>query len=107
MCSDEFYALGKAETQCLGMPGLPIAVVPHPVAKLLPDEVAEIAHNVVDEVIRLWQDDPEDLRAEFKEKAPPTKSRLRYRSMFDGNFSAPDAPERVNGPDDQIGRAHV
>jgi len=103
VCSDEFYALGKAETQCLGMPGLPIAVVPHPVAKLVPDEVATIARNVVDEVIRLWQSDAEALRAEFKEKAPPTKSRLRYQSMFEGNFSAPDAPERLNGPVDLEG----
>ena len=48
------------------MPGLPIAVVPHPVAKLLPDEVAEIARGVVDEIYRLWHTDAEDLRAEFK-----------------------------------------
>ena len=50
VCSDEFYSLGKAEAECLGVPGLPIAVVPHPVAKLLPNEVAEIAHGVVDVV---------------------------------------------------------
>jgi hypothetical protein len=103
VCSDEFYALGKAESQCLGMPGLPIAVVPHPVAKLLPDEVAGMARDVVDDIIRIWQTDAEALRAEFIAKEPPVKQRLRYRSMFEGNFSAPDAPERLNGPDDLEG----
>ena len=43
ICTDEFYPLGQAEAECLGMPGLPIAVVRHPVAKLAPDQVAEIA----------------------------------------------------------------
>lgn len=85
------------------MPGLPIAVVPHPVAKLLADEVAAMARGVVDEIIRIWQTDAEVLRAEFKQKEPPVKTRLRYRSMFEGNFSAPDAPERLNGPDDLEG----
>ena len=103
VCSDEFYSLGKAETQCLGMPGLPIAIVPHPVAKLLADEVAEIAKATVDEIIRLWHTEAEVLRAEFREKQPPVKQRLRYKSMFEGNFSAPDAPERLNGPDDLEG----
>ncbi|MBT7757652.1 MAG: hypothetical protein HN732_10025, partial [Rhodospirillaceae bacterium] len=95
--------MGKAESQCLGMPGLPIAIVPHPVAKLLGDEVAVMARGVVDEIIRIWQTEAEDLRAEFKAKEPPSKGRLRYRSMFEGNFSAPDAPERMNGPDDLEG----
>lgn len=103
VCSDEFYSLGKAEAQCLGMPGLPIAVVPHPVAKLLADEVAAMASGVVDEIIRIWQADADDLRAEFKAKEPPLKGHLRYRSMFEGNFSAPDAPERLQGPDDLEG----
>ena len=85
------------------MPGLPIAVVPHPVAKLLPDEVAEIARGVVDEIYRLWHTDAEDLRAEFKKKLPPAKQQLRYKSLFEGNFSAPGAPVRINGPDDLEG----
>ena len=85
------------------MPGLPIAVVPHPVAKLQPDEVAAMARDVVDEIVRIWQTDAEALRGEFREKEPPVKGRLRYRSMFEGNYSAPDAPERLKGPDDLEG----
>ena len=103
VCSDEFYSLGKAEAQCLGVPGLPIAVVPHPVAKLLPDEVAGLARDVVDEIYRLWHENADHLRAEFKEKQPPAKQQMRYKSMFEGNYTAPNAPERMNGPDDLDG----
>ncbi len=62
-----------------------------------------MARDTVDEIIRLWHTDAADLRAEFKEKQPPVKQRLRYKSMFEGNFSAPDAPDRLNGPDDLDG----
>ncbi|SVC63011.1 uncharacterized protein METZ01_LOCUS315865, partial [marine metagenome] len=103
VCSDEFYSLGKAEAQCLGVPGLPIAVVPHPVAKLLPDEVAGLARDVVDDIYRLWHEDADRLRAEFIEKQPLAKQQMRYKSLFEGNYTAPNAPERVNGPDDLDG----
>jgi len=103
VCSDEFYSLGKAEAQCLGVPGLPIAVVPHPVAKLLPDEVAGLARDVVDEIYRLWHEDADHLRAEFIEKQPLAKQQMRYKSLFEGNYTAPNAPERMNGPDDLDG----
>ena len=103
VCSDEFYSLGKAEAQCLGVSGLPIAVVPHPVAKLLPDEVAGLARDVVDEIYRLWHEDADHLRAEFIEKQPLAKQQMRYKSLFEGNYTAPNAPERMNGPDDLDG----
>jgi hypothetical protein len=103
VCTDEFYALGKAETECLGMPGLPIAIVPHPVAKLNPDGVAAMAAGIVDEVVRLWESDAESLRAEFRDKQPPVTRRLRYHSMFDGDFIGPQAPQRVRAPDDLEG----
>ena len=103
VCSDEFYSLGKTEAQCLGVPGLPIAVVPHPVAKLLPDEVAGLARDVVDEIYRLWHEDADHLRAEFIENQPLAKQQMRYKSLFEGNYTAPNAPERMNGPDDLDG----
>jgi len=50
VCTDEFLGLGKGEAECLGMPGLPIALVPHPVAELNPDGVKRIAANVSAEI---------------------------------------------------------
>ena len=37
-CSGEFSALGANERAALGMPGLPIVVVPHPVGGIPPEE---------------------------------------------------------------------
>ncbi len=82
------------------MPGLPIAVVPHPVAKLAPDQVAEIAAGVLGEIVDIWQTDAERLRQAYRAKQPTVKTRLRYHSMFDGNFNAPEAPDRFSAPDD-------
>ena len=52
-CSDEFFALGKAEAKCPDMSGLPITVVPHPVAKLPAGDVARIADDAVADIINL------------------------------------------------------
>ena len=81
------------------MPGLPLVIVPHPVAKLMPDGVAEIAGGAVDEVIRIAHADAAELQAEFKAKPLPTDNRLRYHSMFEGNYNAPEAPMTFKGPD--------
>lgn len=81
------------------MPGLPLVIVAHPVAKLTPDGVAEIAAGAVAEVIRISESDAGGLQAEFKAKPPPTHNRLRYHSMFEGNYNAPDAAATFKGPD--------
>ncbi len=81
------------------MPGLPLVVVPHPVAKLTPDRVAELARAALDDIVRIAESDAEALRAEFRERTPPARTRLRYRSMFEGNFNAPDAPDRFRAPE--------
>ena len=98
VCTDEFFALGKAEAECLGMPGLPIATVPHPVAKLLPDQVAAIAEGVIDEILDIWQTDAETVRRTYRAKRPTVKARQRHRSKFEGDFSALDAPDRIPAP---------
>jgi hypothetical protein len=30
ICTDEFVSLGRTEARALGMPGLPLVVIPHP-----------------------------------------------------------------------------
>lgn len=99
ICTDEFYALGKAEAECLGMAGLPIAVVPHPVAKLPSERVAEIAAGVIDEIVHIFETEATALQLEYREKNVTVKSKLRYHSMFESNFNAPDAPQKLRGPD--------
>lgn len=99
ICTDEFYALGKAEAECLGMAGLPIAVVPHPVAKLPPDRVAALAAGAADEIVHIFGTEAKALQLEYRDKSVPVKSKLRYHSMFESNFNAPDAPSKIKGPD--------
>jgi hypothetical protein len=99
ICTDEFFALGKAEAEALGMAGLPIAVVPHPVAKLSAARVAELAAGAVDEIVHIFGTDAAALQAEHRAKTVEVKSKLRYHSMFESNFNAPDSPQRLKGPD--------
>jgi hypothetical protein len=51
ICSDEFGPLGRAEAQALGLPGLPLVPVPHPLAGNHADLVAAKARGVADEVL--------------------------------------------------------
>jgi hypothetical protein len=99
ICTDEFFALGKGEAECLGMPGLGIAVVPHPVAKQLPPRIAEIAAEAFPQIEHLLQADATALAAEGRAREVPRKSKLRYNQLFEGNFNTPDAPAIIKAPD--------
>jgi len=81
------------------MPGLPIAVVPHPVAKLDAAGVAEIARGAIDEIVRFLETEATAMAAEAKAREVPRKAKLRWNSLFEGNYNAPGAPERFRGPD--------
>ena len=52
ICTDEFLSLGLAEAWALGMPTLPIVVVPHPVGGLSPGQVEKKADQVFEDVIQ-------------------------------------------------------
>jgi hypothetical protein len=81
------------------MPGLALAIVPHPVAKQPPERVAEIAETVFPDLVHLLEADAGALAEEGKARDVPRKSRLRYNSLFEGNFNAPDAPPTLKAPD--------
>ncbi len=81
------------------MPGLPLVIIPHPMAKRRPNEVAEIAAGAIDEVIEVWTADPKALQETYKQRELETSGRLRYHSLFEGNFNAPDAPRTFKAPD--------
>jgi hypothetical protein len=66
ICSDEFAPLGRAESRTLGMGGLPIAVIPHPVAGNKPDEVKRKATAIADEVISILTQPAEKLVQEYR-----------------------------------------
>jgi hypothetical protein len=49
--SDAFMPLATGERQALGQPGLPLAVVPHPVASRPEAELVELGGGLVTDVI--------------------------------------------------------
>jgi hypothetical protein len=51
VCSDEFGPLGRAEAEALGLGGLPLIPVPHPLAGNRADLVAAKARNIAAEVL--------------------------------------------------------
>lgn len=53
LCTDEFSLLGRHEAESLGMPALPIALVPHPLGGQKPDAICEKAEKALDQVVKI------------------------------------------------------
>jgi hypothetical protein len=66
ICSDEFAPLGRAESRTLGIGGLPLAVIPHPLAGNKPEEVKRKAAAIADEVIAILTQPAEKLVQEYR-----------------------------------------
>ena len=63
ICSDEFGPLGRAEAQVLGMGGLPLLPIPHPLAGNDGALVRAKAEAIADEVLSALTDAPAALAA--------------------------------------------
>ncbi|MBI2862178.1 MAG: hypothetical protein HYX89_05100 [Chloroflexi bacterium] len=69
-CSAAFVHLGRSEARALGVPALPIVVVPHPMDILKPEVVRQIAALVADSVAYALTTPRDVLEAEYgQEKA--------------------------------------
>jgi hypothetical protein len=53
VCSTSFVGLGRAQSKALGVPDLPLAVVPHPFGTRQRDELRGIAENAAADIARL------------------------------------------------------
>ncbi len=51
ICTDRFASLAEAARTTLGLPDLPVVIVPHPLAGLLPEAVNAKADSAIDEII--------------------------------------------------------
>ena len=99
ICTDEFFALAKAEAHGWGLPGLPIVVVPHPLARRNDEECERFAADSIEEIASALTGDAVELEAAYRDKRIETRGRLRHRSLFESDFNAPDAPEIIRVPD--------
>jgi hypothetical protein len=53
ICTDEFSQLGRHEAESLGMPALPLALVPHPLGGQKPEHIREKADKVLVHVVTI------------------------------------------------------
>ena len=82
ICTDEFVSLGRTEAQALGMPGLPLVVIPHPLGGLRPEEVRAKAEGAIDEIVYVLTQPAEKLAAEYREQRVEPKSKFRPKPLF-------------------------
>ena len=66
LCTDEFAPLARAESVAKGMGGLPLAVIPHPIADNRPNEVRAKAERIADEIVAILTRDANDLDAQYR-----------------------------------------
>lgn len=64
-CTDEFSLLGRNEAEGLGMPALPIALVPHPLGGQRPEAIIEKADKTLDQVVAILTTPAADLVPQF------------------------------------------
>ena len=60
--------------------------------------MAEFAAGVIDEIVDGMTGDAVHLEAHYPAKEVESKNRLRYRSLFETDYNAPDAPRRCGPP---------
>ncbi len=65
--SDAFVVLGQMEAVAIGVPGLPIVIVPHPMGDVSAEVVVERARNVVTQVIRVLTTDASKLESDYSD----------------------------------------
>ncbi len=80
--TEEFAALGRAEADALGMPGMPLVVIPHPMDRLKKEEVREIAEKALKQIMYVLTQPSQELSAEYKEKYHPSKGIFKRKGIF-------------------------
>ena len=61
--------------------------------------MTELAAGIIDEIVEGMTGDAIRLEEHYRSKQVVSKNRLRYRSLFESDYNAPDAPETVRAPD--------
>jgi len=66
--SEEFVKLGQSETRALGLAGLPLVTVEHPLGGVDPEVVRERVRSTAAEVVRVLTTDKDELSEEYTNK---------------------------------------
>ena len=68
VCTDEFSQLGRNEAESLGMPYLPIALVPHPLGGQHTEQILEKADKSIDQIVAIGTTAAPELMDRFRGK---------------------------------------
>lgn len=63
--SDAFVVLGQMEAVALGIPGLPIVMVPHPMGDVAAEIVIERARNMIEQVVAVFTSEAAKLESDY------------------------------------------
>ena len=99
VCTDDFFALGKAESEILGIPALPIAHIPHPMAGQPLEHVTKVAEQAVDEIVHILTADAKELEKSYKDKSVAPRKKLRHKALFADEFGTTDTADTFKAPD--------
>lgn len=80
--SDEFVKLGQSEAQSLGMPGLPLVTVTHPMGDLEEPEVLARAESAIEEIVEVLTTDRDDLEEAYAERFLNADEELGDESLY-------------------------
>ena len=80
--SEEFVKLGQSESQALGMPGLPIVTVPHPMGDIEETEVRNRAQAIISEVVMVLTEEREALEADYRNKFLDSDEELESSDLY-------------------------
>lgn len=80
--SDEFVKLGQSEAQSLGMPGLPLVTVPHPMGDLEEPAVLTRAANAIAEIVAVLTTDRDELEDAYTDRFLDADEELGDESLY-------------------------
>jgi hypothetical protein len=66
--SDEFVKLGQSESRSLGMPGLPLVTVPHPMGDIEEAKVRERARAIIEELVAVLTTDARTVADNYRNR---------------------------------------
>ena len=83
LTTDEFAALAKRECGSLGLPEMPLVMLPHPTSSLSGADAVARAEEAVDEVVRIITENAESLAEAYAVKDyAAAKRAFRAKQVF-------------------------
>jgi hypothetical protein len=77
----EFVMLGQSEAIALGLPGLPIVAVPHPIGDAPEAVVRQRARDVADEIVRVLTEDAPRIETDYTNRYVLSKEALKGEGL--------------------------